>query len=88
MKKLVCSALILSMLVANASVTGMAAEPVGSIEAGSIQETAGSAETELELEPETEDVQAELKENSWRYSDGELIIDQDLLRTLWMHGQK
>ena len=76
MKKLVCSALILSMLVANASVTGMAAEPVGSIEAGSIQETAGSAETELELEPETEDVQAELKENSWRYSDGELIIDQ------------
>ena len=106
MKKLVCSALILSMLVANASVTGMATEHVGSVEAGSIEETAGSAETELELEPEAEvaqdtsneeaatamqeavpgdsessdgqdaQVQAELKENSWRYSDGELVIDQ------------
>ena len=74
MKKQVCSMLILSMLVANAAVTGMAAEPAGS-ESGSIQETAGSAE--LQLEPETEDSQAEWKENSWRYSDGELIIDQE-----------
>ena len=59
MKKQVCSMLILSMLVANAAVTGMAAEPAGSIESGSIQETAGSAE--LQLEPETEDSQAEWK---------------------------
>ena len=76
MRKLVCSALLLSMLAANSGVTCLAVEPAGSVEAESIQETSESAETESELEPETEDAQTELKENSWRYSDGELIIDQ------------
>ena len=106
MKKLVCSALILSMLIADVSVTSLAAESADSGVSVSIQETAGADETEAADEAETSgtqeeleveavsdmqevsgdvensdaqetQTQTELKENSWRYSDGELIIGNE-----------